>query len=191
MSLSVVTDARKRTKLFDISKSMTFWKQNIVWNKKPKTKVQTSPIDRDESRAWWWFSKYIRLRDCLRTTGNPEIFKCCSCWAITHFSKWDAGHFISRSYKQTKFDERNVYAQCQKCNRYQQWCWDQMYDLILRLHGQSVIDELLQKRSEITKYIDYSMLSDHFRELFNSLSKSQWKISSSRTTTSPKKSWST
>lgn len=148
---------------------MTYFKKELIWNKKAKTKVQTSPIDRDEDRAWWWFSKYIRLRDCLRTTRNPEIFKCCSCWSLTHFSKWDAGHFISRSYKSTKFDERNVYAQCQKCNRFQQGNWDKMYEHIQKLHGQEVIDELLLKKNELTRYIDYSKLSDYYRELFNSL----------------------
>jgi hypothetical protein len=44
-----------------------------------------------------------------------------------------------------------------------------MYEHIERLHGISAIEELLQKKNEIAKYIDYSKLSDHFRELFNSL----------------------
>lgn len=170
---------------------MTYYKQDLIWNKRSKSKTQTSPIDRDESRAWGWFSKYIRLRDCLRTTGNPEVFKCCSCGSLTHFSKGDAGHFISRSYTTTKFDDRNVYAQCQKCNRFQQGCWDKMYEHIEKLHGKTVIDELMAKKNEIAKYIDYSELSDQFRGLFNSLSKNPWKISSSRMTTSPRESWST
>lgn len=166
----------RKSYYFYLSKLMTYWKQNTVWNKKQKTKVQTSPIDRDENRAWGWFSKYVRLRDCLRTTWNPEVFKCCSCGCLTHFTKWDAGHFISRSYTTTKFDERNVYAQCQKCNRFQQWCWDKMYEYILKLHGKATIDELMDKKNEIAKYIDYSKLSDKYRELFNSLSKNQWKF---------------
>lgn len=57
----------------------TFWKKDTAWNKKPKSKVQTSPIDKDEARAWTWFSKFVRLRDCIWTTGTKEVFKCCSC----------------------------------------------------------------------------------------------------------------
>jgi len=147
---------------------MAYYKQSLIWNKKTKSKTQTSPIDRDENRAWWWFSKYIRLRDCMKM-GNKEVFKCVSCGVLTHFSKWDAWHFISRSYKATKFDERNVYAQCQKCNRYQQGNWDKMYESILKLHGQEIIDELLLKKNELTRYIDYSKISDYYRDLFNSL----------------------
>lgn len=146
-----------------------YFKQNLMWNKKGKTKVQTSPIDRDEDRAWWWFSKYIRIRDCIRTTWTKNIFKCCSCRSLTLFEEWDAGHFISRSYKQTKFDERNVCAQCRKCNRFQQGCWDRMYEHILKLHWQDTIDDLLKKKNEIVRYIDYAELSDKYRELFNSL----------------------
>ena len=147
---------------------MPYWKQNILWNKKIKSKVQSSPIDKDEARAWTWFSRYIRLRDCL-SAGSREVFKCCSCWCLTHFSKWDAWHFISRSYAPTKFDERNVYAQCRKCNRFQQGCWDKMYEHVLKLHGQSVIDELLHKKNEIIKYIDYSSIGDYYKNLFNSM----------------------
>jgi hypothetical protein len=40
----------------------TFWKQNLVWNKKPKTK-KSSP----EDKAWKAFSLYVRTRDCLAT----------------------------------------------------------------------------------------------------------------------------
>jgi 5-methylcytosine-specific restriction endonuclease McrA len=148
---------------------MTYYKQDLIWNKRSKSKTQTSPVDRDEDRAWGWFSKYIRTRDCLRTTGRKDIFKCCSCWSLTLLKNGDAGHFISRSYTTTKFDERNVYAQCMKCNRFQQWCWDKMYEHIEKLHGKTVIDELMAKKNEIAKYIDYSKLSDQFRELFNTL----------------------
>jgi hypothetical protein len=44
-----------------------------------------------------------------------------------------------------------------------------MYEHIEKLHGKTVIDELMAKKNEIAKYIDYSKLSDQFRELFNTL----------------------
>lgn len=146
----------------------TFWKKDTVWNKKTKSKVQTSPIDKDEARAWSWFSRYIRLRDCI-ASWSKEVFKCCSCWQLTHFTKWDAWHFISRMHKLTKFDERNVFWQCQKCNRYQQGNWDKMYEHIKKLHWQEVIDELLAKSREIVRYQDYAELSDKYRLLYNNL----------------------
>lgn len=44
-----------------------------------------------------------------------------------------------------------------------------MYEHVLKLHGQSVIDELLRKKNEIVKYIDYSSIGDYYKNLFNSM----------------------
>lgn len=150
----------------------TFWKKDTVWNKKPKSKTQTSPIDKDEKRAETYFSKYIRLRDCIATLRSNEVFKCCSCWKITLFKNWDAGHFISRMHKNTKFDERNCFGQCKTCNRYQQGNWDKMYEHIKKLYGQETIDELLEKSREIVRYQDYGMIADEYRNKYKILLKS-------------------
>jgi len=147
-----------------------YFKQSLIWNKRSKSKVQTSPIDRDEENAWRWFSKYIRLRDCMKM-GNKEVFKCVSCGVLTHFTKWDAWHFISRSYKATKFDERNVYAQCISDNRFKSWCWNEMYEHIKKLHWQEVIDELMLKSKEIVRYVDYSAIADFYRKKYNEMLK--------------------
>lgn len=61
-----------------------------------------------------WFSKYIRLRD----TDEDGIGRCCTCGRIKPFYHLDAGHFVSRDKKNTRFDERNVHAQCHHCNRF-------------------------------------------------------------------------
>lgn len=149
---------------------MPYWKTQH-WQKKPKIKVQTSPIDLAERRAWGWFSKYIRLRDCIATTNTKVCFKCISCKKITPFEGNDAGHFITIANKATKFDERNVHAQCSQCNRFKQGCWDQMYTAILAKHDQATIDDLLALRFALTKNVDYSELSDKYRLLYNNLKK--------------------
>lgn len=145
-----------------------YWKTQ-QWNKKLKTKVQTSPIDLAEKRAWTWFSKYVRLRDCIETTRTKVCFKCISCKKITPFVWNDAGHFITIACKATKFDERNVHAQCATCNRFQQGNWDQMYVAILEKHWQETIDELLVLRNTTVRNVDYDALSDKYRLLYNEL----------------------
>lgn len=153
---------------------MPYWKTQ-TWNKKPKTKVQTSPIDLAERRAWGYFSKYIRLRDCIATTNTKNCFKCISCKRITPFEKNDAGHFITIANKATKFDERNVHGQCASCNRFKQGCWDQMYTAILAKHDQATIDELLSLRFAVVKNVDYNALADEYRIKYNNLLKSDIK----------------
>lgn len=58
------------------------------------------------------FSIYIRKRDCPNNKGY-----CISCGAPITFDTCDAGHFIQRIHMTTRFDERNVNAQCRHCNR--------------------------------------------------------------------------
>lgn len=43
---------------------------------------------------------------------------CCTCGVEKHYTELDAGHFVSRKFKNTIFDERNIRPQCQACNRF-------------------------------------------------------------------------
>lgn len=70
-----------------------------------------------KKKAWALFSYYIRLRDCLKTTGSPEWGECISCDETKHISGLDAGHFIAKK-NSNYFSERGVNAQCRKCNRF-------------------------------------------------------------------------
>lgn len=60
------------------------------------------------------FSKYIRLRD----TMHNGYFRCISCGRVLPYEQADAGHFHSRTHMNTRFDERNVHAECRFCNRF-------------------------------------------------------------------------
>ena len=63
-----------------------------------------------------YFSRFIRLsrldeeeKDCVR---------CYTCGHLAHWKKIHAGHFISRWYKSTRWNENNVRPQCVMCNIY-------------------------------------------------------------------------
>lgn len=58
------------------------------------------------------FSIFIRRRDCT------PIGKCISCGKPITFETSDAGHYINRKYMATRYDEKNVNAQCRHCNRF-------------------------------------------------------------------------
>lgn len=59
------------------------------------------------------FSAYIRQRDCPDGIG-----RCITCGVEVTPYTCDAGHYISRSHLATRWNERNVHAQCPTCNRY-------------------------------------------------------------------------
>ena len=65
------------------------------------------------------FSEYIRLRD---TAGHTKdgFFKCISCGQIKPYSQADCGHYIGRQHMATRFNELNCWAQCRKCNRFEE-----------------------------------------------------------------------
>ena len=62
-----------------------------------------------------WFSKYIRLRDA----DQYGMCKCITCDTVKHWTEMDCGHFQSRRYLATRWDEKNAHAQCQRCNNFQ------------------------------------------------------------------------
>ena len=61
-----------------------------------------------------WFSVYVRLRDADED-GNVT---CCSCGKTQFWRDADAGHFIGRKIRATRYCEKNVNAQCRYCNRF-------------------------------------------------------------------------
>ena len=65
------------------------------------------------------FSEYIRLRDTEGHTKNG-FFKCVSCGQIKPYSQADCGHYIGRQHMATRFNELNCWAQCRKCNRFEE-----------------------------------------------------------------------
>ena len=93
------------------------------------------------------FHEYIRRRDADNNTG---YCKCISCGKKVHFTETDAGHFIGRQHLSTRYDERNVHAQCRKCNRFE---YGRIYEYSLTL-GKELSDELLQKSRGVLKLTD-------------------------------------
>jgi len=81
-------------------------------------KKKKPTISQMDKKLWKEFSKFIRTRDCLKTTGRPDKGKCITCDQTVPFKKLQAGHFIPRQYKSTRYDENNNHAQCFACNMF-------------------------------------------------------------------------
>jgi hypothetical protein len=85
---------------------------------KPKIKKKRtkSPNKINKDLAWKWFSKYIRLRDCLKTTKTKDMGVCYTCSKIIPFKGSQAGHCISGRGNYILLDEDCVNLQCYSCN---------------------------------------------------------------------------
>uniref|UniRef100_A0A6H2A3Z7 Putative lambda recombination protein n=1 Tax=viral metagenome TaxID=1070528 RepID=A0A6H2A3Z7_9ZZZZ len=116
-----------------------------------KRKVKQPSKKTVKGRAWSAFSKYIRLRDALKTTGTLTHVKCITCGKLLLISFCDAGHFVSRRYNATLFDERNVNTQCRYCNRFLDGNLLEYRRQLINKYGEGIDIELEDKATEITK----------------------------------------
>ncbi len=98
------------------------------------------------------FSKYIRTRDCLQSTGRSYYGKCFTCGRIYEFELLQAGHFVGNRNSSILFDERNTHIQCSLCN-----CGldgnKKAYKIkMINLYGRETIDKLQIQAKQIKKY---------------------------------------
>lgn len=80
------------------------------------------------------FSIFIRRRD--------EGQGCISCGKSIAFSTCDAGHYITRGNMATRFNEKNVNAQCRDCNRFRDGNIPGYERGLIRRHGAGVLEDL-------------------------------------------------
>lgn len=100
-----------------------------------------------EKILWKWFSLFIRLRD----SDYNGMCVCITCGKIFHYKSGDAGHFISRNHKSTKYDEKNVNAQCAADNRFQSGKQYEHGLAIDKKYGHGTAEFLLLKSKMVCK----------------------------------------
>lgn len=86
-----------------------------VTKRKPRKK--STPRATAKKKAWEAFSMYIRVRDCMRFTGDPELGICVTCKAAKPRKELQAGHFIGGRGNAVLFREDLVFSQCAYCNQ--------------------------------------------------------------------------
>jgi hypothetical protein len=123
--------------------------------------------------AWSWFSKYIRLRDCLKTTGSPDYCKCITCGRVVSADQIDAGHAIPGRTNGILFDESIVFGQCRDCNRNKGGAELMFKKILIEKHGQNWYDIKLQARRGASFLTDDALrlISDHYRQKYKELLK--------------------
>lgn len=114
------------------------------------------------------YHEYIRRRDCDDYSGYTD---CITCHKPIHFSECDGGHFIGRQHLATRYDERNTYAQCRKCNRFE---YGRQYEFSKAI-GQDLADELLAKSRQVYKLADHEWqeIYNHYKAKLDELKASQ------------------
>ena len=117
-----------------------------------------------------WFSLYIRLRDA----DELGFVKCFTCGRFKHYkSGMQNGHFQSRSFLATRFDEENCQPQCVGCNMFKQ---GEQYKFALALdakYGEGKAEELEFLAKSVVKFsrYDYEDKIGYYKDLVEKLKK--------------------
>jgi len=109
-----------------------------------------------KGKAWAEFSKYIRIRDALRTTGGIEHAVCCSCGKIYPafgVGCLQAGHFIPGRKSSILFCELGCHGQCYNCNMRLKGNWPPYYDFMVNKYGIRAVEHLLLTKHTIVKFL--------------------------------------
>ena len=115
-----------------------------------------------------WFSLYIRLRDA----DSLGFVQCFTCQRFKHYkSGMQNGHFQSRSFLSTRFDEENCQPQCVGCNMFKS---GEQYKFSVNLdnkYGDGKAKELEFKARQIQKFsrVDYEENISYYKLLVEKL----------------------
>ena len=135
---------------------------------------QKSPLKKAKDKAWNMFSKYIRLRDCLETTGKKDEGVCRTCGKVFPFKKLQAGHAIPGRNNSILCDPEIVFCQCQGCNLWGGGRIQNVYTLfIIEKYGVEFYEKKVRESNQLVKYTesDWESIYQHYKELYELLDK--------------------
>ena len=125
--------------------------------------------------AWDWFSKYIRLRDSLATTGDASRCICITCDIEWPSEQIDAGHMIPGRTGGILFDETIVFGQCRRCNREGNGERQAFKRVMVERNGIEWYELKEQARRTPTKLGDFEcrLIAEEYRTKYNALKKGE------------------
>lgn len=132
--------------------------------KKRTTKKNSPKKSTLKKKAWAAFSKFIRLRDCLLSTGTTEKGICITCKKLYDYNMLQAGHFIPGRNNMILFDERQVHGQCQVCNICQRGNFPPYFQAMVDLFGLQEVQKMIETARGIKKYSakDYEEIATRY-----------------------------
>lgn len=108
---------------------------------KPKRKITRKGLVRRLDKA---VSVYVIKRDKY----------CCCCGTTNNLT---AGHVFSRVAYSTRWDLKNVFAQCLSCNLKHEYDPYPMFDFYVKKFGKKKLDALHIKYKQVSKLKDYDL----------------------------------
>lgn len=136
--------------------------------------MKSKTVSGAKKKAWEWFSKYIRLRDAIKTTGTKTTLHCFTCgkpYPAFGVGCAQAGHFIPGRTNAVLIDEQGVHGQCYNCNQNLNGNWVEYERKMLLVYGQEVVDRLKQAKGQIRKMAawEWDEIAERYKAKFKEL----------------------
>lgn len=127
-----------------------------------------------KKNAWDAFSKYVRLRDAIKTTGDKDWVICVTCGRrLPAFGVGcaQAGHLIPGRGNSVLVDERFVNAQCYHCNYDLKGNWVPYRRKMVEEHGKESVEEAESKHGKVQKItaIQWLELAELYKKKYEEL----------------------
>lgn len=116
--------------------------------------------------AWYWFSRYVKLTECMETTGSYEQGICCTCKTLFPYYSLDAGHFIPNRSNSILFHIDLVHIQCKICNRENSGEYDKYKLYMIDRYGEEKVEMLERLKFSTLKLYetDYRNIRDRYKK---------------------------
>jgi len=115
---------------------------------KLRKKAKAGTVSAAKAEAWRIFSRMIRMRDCLKTTGDPGRGRCVTCGRAYAFKDLQAGHWLGGRRNSVLFDDRHVHCQCFGCNVRGSGKGPEYTEFMEGTYGKEVMAEIRAKNKE-------------------------------------------
>jgi len=114
--------------------------------------------------AWKNFSTYIRLRDCIATTGGTDWGICVTCGRRFPYKKLQAGHAIGGRTNSILFDEELVNIQCYQCNMYGSGRYAEYSVWFIKKYGMDKWNEKINLSRKVGIKLNYTEINERYKE---------------------------
>jgi hypothetical protein len=121
-------------------------KKNATSKHISKAKTKRELVGTLKKKAWKLMSQYVRLRDCLKTTGGTRIGRCYTCDKKYPFAELQAGHLIDGRCGEMFLDERGIRAQCSGCNVWKHGNKEIYIPKFIDENGRELYEELCREK---------------------------------------------
>jgi len=121
--------------------------------------------------------EYIKLRDCLTSTGTLGHGRCTTCSKIHPINELQQGHFVhtqSRYIKLT-YDERNIHIQCAECNTFKGGNMAEYEKFMYNFYGEEVVNglKLDRDRQKQLTFDEYEEIIEDFKKKIETIKKAE------------------